>query len=619
MALRRKSSIAGMQQQSRPLLKFDDDKAFLHQDGLDLIHKAKGPIYPIILMGDGRAGKSYLASRFLNVEEVFISSDSAESVTEGIDVVMCPMFQLMQGLEGVDATADAAKPPEERMTAMVLDCEGGNNAMAAIRTLVNVFGILIGTEVLYVAGGSFSEASISNLGASLAARSLVKLGDGSKLQSPKLVFVVNKNTLKYKDDTLEKSLKTEQKDAGRRDNRNIILDTFSEREFNAIPLIGFPDFEDQITKLKQTIVKDARPLEVGGTAVKGEQLCGLLQLIVEQMSTMNEVSFPSMSRYVIFEGFLKPLAERLSKEAEEKLPELTDYDPELEKKDPRPAAVESFSAQVAHISETSLVEEGKQFLIDRITAHWDNMHTINEAMGTQTKETKTETKEIFGAEKKVPVGGKGLLAKVQLKQQTVRVETRTVIFNKKGEMREEPWVDSGRTAMRIVETAFQNFSKEVPSVFGRLGKKSPSVFQTIISFGGKFQERRCIVKEGHLIWWDQDRIKTPDHEVSGAINLLINHAAVEEDPDSQFTFTIKPSPKVGKWNDPASFSGGHNRELTFSVEGMDKSREAWVDAIRKNIKFAETASAQLGEDRVRKEVQNKMPTLAQALWGAQTR
>jgi len=596
--------------ESKPLLKFTDEKAFLHADGLDMIRKVNGPIYPIILMGDGRAGKSYLASRFLNVDEIFETSDSADSVTEGIDVVIAPLSQMKRGLDFPEGT-------DEDMNVMVLDCEGGNNAMAAIRTLVNVFGILIGTEVIYVAGGAFSEASISNLGASLAARSLIKTGEG-RLQAPHLVFVVNKNTLKYKDDTLEKSLTTEQKDQGRRENRGIILDTFQNRHFHAIPLMGFPDFEDHITKLKTTIVNDARPLVLGGSNVpiKGEQLCGLLEMITEQMESMNEVSLPSMSRYVIFEGFLKPLANKIVKEGAKHIPTIDDYFPDFDSKDPRQACLLEYDKEAAHISEAALVQEARDHLNTTLTLEWDKMKLINEAMGEQTKETRTETKEILGAQKKVPVGGRGLLAKVQLRQQTVRVQTRTVIINKRGDVNEQDWVDSGSTHMRIVETSFQSFSQNVPVLFGKLFKKSPSLFQTVFSLGGKFQERSCIIKEGHFVWWDSEKIKTPDHEVSGAINFLINHAQIVEDTENAFQFTIKPSDKVGKWADPTSFSGGNNREMTFSCEGSDKSRSQWVEAVRKNIDFAELAYAQIGEGRIKSEVGNKTPTLAQALWGA---
>merc|ERR1719277_1249009 len=118
------------------------------------------------------------------------------------------MNKLLAETPGFEADADDAEP----LHMLVLDCEGGNNAMAAIRTLVNVFGIVMGIEVVFVAGGSFSEAALQNLGASLAARSLIRLDSASSLPDQRLIFVVNKTTLNYDQDTLEKTLRAEQID-----------------------------------------------------------------------------------------------------------------------------------------------------------------------------------------------------------------------------------------------------------------------------------------------------------------------------------------------------------------------------------------------------------------------
>merc|ERR1719210_1626957 len=120
---------------------------------------------------------------------------------------------------------------------------------------------------------------------------------------------------------------------------------------------------------------------------------------------MNEVSFPSMSRYVIFESFLKPLAQSILREASKQIPKLTDYDADFDSKDPRQAAIQKFDAESAHIAESSLVDEARSLITDSLDMQWDQMKQVNEAMGDQTQETRTETKEILGAIKKVPVGG----------------------------------------------------------------------------------------------------------------------------------------------------------------------------------------------------------------------
>eukprot|EP00913_Durusdinium_trenchii_P024877 g23351.t1 len=72
---------------------------------------------------------------------------------------------------------------------LVMDCEGGNNAMAAIRTLVNVFGLLLGSQVVFVANGMATEQALQTLGMSLAARSLVRLEEGTQLPTQDSVLV----------------------------------------------------------------------------------------------------------------------------------------------------------------------------------------------------------------------------------------------------------------------------------------------------------------------------------------------------------------------------------------------------------------------------------------------
>lgn len=599
---------------SSPLLKFRDDRAFLHEDGLAAIDRLPGLVYPVILMGDGRAGKSYLASRLLGLEEAFVSSDSAEPVTEGIDCVVFPMAKLLGGTPGFEK--EAAQAAKEQMHMLLLDCEGGNNAMAAIRTIVNVFGTVIGTEVVFVAGGCFSEAALQNLGACLAARSLIKLETGSRLPEQRLVFVVNKNTLRYDSETLEKALKSEQADRGRHENRQLVLQSFSERRFFSIPLIGTPSFEDSIAALRDAVLRDMRPLKMGGLLVRSSQLSSLLQLIVSEMRNMNEISFPSMSRCVVLDGFLRPIAKKLFAEAQKGLATLADYDERLDAKDPRMAKLAAFDREAAHITDKAMVSEAREELETQLASEWAKVRQINDALGGQTKDTCTETQEIPTMTSRIPLGGRGLLSKVTLMQQTVRLETRTKITKKDGAVVYTEWEASGLPAQRIVESAFHNFSTAVPSLMGALLKKSPSILKTVVTFGaGVFQERMCVVKEGHILWWDKEKTTKDDQEVSGAINFLINKAVCEVDPESPNIFVIRPSQPSG-WSDAASFSGGARRELIFNVLGSQYTREQWVAAVRRNIVFADLAAEQLGVDRLKSEVGCGIPLLYQATYNA---
>merc|ERR1719204_940151 len=178
----------------------------------------------------------------------------------------------------------------------------------------------------------FSEAALQNLAATLAARSLVK-NDASGLRLPpqKLVFVVNKTTLKYDADTLDKALCAEQKDPSRRENRELVMSAFAEqdRSFIPIPMIGTEHVEDQVACFRRTVLEDRRPLELGGAKVRAAQLVSLLHVVFDEMDKMAEVNFPSMGRCIIVDGVLRPLANRLLDEAERACPSLDDYDPAL--------------------------------------------------------------------------------------------------------------------------------------------------------------------------------------------------------------------------------------------------------------------------------------------------
>mmetsp|Transcript_152230 Transcript_152230/g.268792 ORF Transcript_152230/g.268792 Transcript_152230/m.268792 type:complete len:121 (-) Transcript_152230:14-376(-) len=115
-----------MSGKSVPLLKFDtNEKGRLADEGLNLIKGVSGPICPVIFIGDGRGGKSYLASRIAGDEESFTSSDSAEPVTEGIDVVFRSVSKVLE------EAGEKVEPSRKDEQLLILDCEGGNNAMVS--------------------------------------------------------------------------------------------------------------------------------------------------------------------------------------------------------------------------------------------------------------------------------------------------------------------------------------------------------------------------------------------------------------------------------------------------------------------------------------------------------
>ncbi|CAE7457924.1 rha-1 [Symbiodinium pilosum] len=202
--------------------------------------------------------------------------------------------------------------------------------MAAIRTLVNVFGLLLGSQVVFVANGMATEQALQTLGLSLAARSLLRLDDSCKLPEQELVFVVNKNTLRYEGSALEKILEQKFDDPGRQELRDTVRSCFPDRSFFTVPLLGMPAFDESVRALRSHLVTRRKPLEMGGVFVGGRHLAGVMELVVAEVKKSQQVNVPSMNRYVIYEGFLMPLVQDLTDFAQSQLPELSDYDPALE-------------------------------------------------------------------------------------------------------------------------------------------------------------------------------------------------------------------------------------------------------------------------------------------------
>lgn len=593
---------------SVPLLKFDkSEKGILADEGLNLIKAVSGPVCPVIFIGDGRGGKSYLASRLAGDDEAFTSSDSAEPVTEGIDVVIRPVSAILEELgEKVD-------PSRKDEQLLILDCEGGNNAMAAIRTLVNVFGIIIGTQVVFVSSGMASEQALQTLGASLAASSILDLKI-SELPKRGLLFVVNKNTLRYEDDALEKMLEVKEgMDEGRADVRKSILANFEDvnRKFFAVPIKGMPNFEPAVASIRKAVLDTRVPLTMGGVTVVGPSLAGLLDKIVGEMRKQNEVSFPSMTKFVVYDGFLIPTADRMVKKAtDEQFPKLDDYVDNLDKLDPRKDILQAFEKEVAYIGDEKLIVDAKRYLQEKLDTHWELVAARNKAFGEEVKSMETETREVAAEQNMGPIGGKGLLRRVVVTMQNMRIESRPLIYRRKGgEPERGTWTDTGTETTRIKESAFEVYGV-LPVLRGHLSKRSPNLVRKAMKVAGMHaQDRKCILKDAHFLWWEPDKF-AGKNEAAGCINFLINRATCTVDENNPTSFIIKPASPEG-WKDTTSFTGNKDRQFWFDASDKEINCEEWVRALKAHIDFANQAYEQLGEEKIINQVGIFKPNLAQ--------
>jgi hypothetical protein len=346
-----------------------------------------------------------------------------------------------------------------------------------------------------------------------------------------------------------------------------------------------------------------------GTPVGPSALAGLLELIVQEIRTANEVSFPSMHRFVILNGFLIPLAEQMAKDAEEKMPRLQDWDGDLESKNPTFEVLQEFDSKASHIKHKNLVSEGRGLLESKVERAWEEVRRANNVFGDQVKgDVQTETREVQVESKLGPIGGRGLLRKVAVTMQTMRIESRAVIHRKRGGDPElGPWMDTGSVTTRILEDAFEVYAM-LPVLKGKLKKNSPNVLRQVMALAGmNVQVRACILKDGHFLWWEPDKLNSKDgSQASGCINLLINRAAVSLEKNG--VFVIKPD---GGWRDCSAFSGGEQRAFYFDASDCEVSAEKWVKAIDQHVQFANKAKEQLGEQKMFEQVGNFKPTLAQ--------
>lgn len=271
-----------------PLLKFEgkEERPVLCQEGLDLICTLPGPVMPVAFVGDGRSGKSYLASKVIGREGAFETDDSCEAVTEGIDIAVV-----------------YSHPGH----ILVMDCEGGNNAMSASHTIVTVVGALIATCLAFVTDGKASEAAIEALARMLEERSLIKCDGTGTLHAQRLLFVVNQNRLKYGDDAFEKILKSNH-GIERKEVRGLIADAYPEdrRSFHTVPSDHTKNFDEHWQKLHDAVIDAATPLKMGKLWMSGLQVQDMIKQIHLELLKHGKVSLPSLHRHVILDSWLKP-------------------------------------------------------------------------------------------------------------------------------------------------------------------------------------------------------------------------------------------------------------------------------------------------------------------------
>jgi hypothetical protein len=424
-----------------PLLKFDSDgeKPHLQEDGLAALSAVPPPIRVVTLVGDGRCGKSTLASKLIGDEAaVFPVGDTGESVTVGIDLCIMPK----EGSEG---------------TLVVLDCEGGNNPAAAIRDAVDVVATLVSTLVVQVVWGQMSEGQLMQIGQALANRDRLLRGATAKLHAQDLMFVVNGCHLNYAPDHLNQTFLEVHAGASsaRNELRAQIKKAYSKISFITIPSFHSAACGTKIESWRRDVNDCCAPLSLVGSRLSGAQAVEMLRAAVHELRDQGAVPIPSVFRRVIYDNFLMPMVATSYAEYESSLPDFADgeYRPLL--LDTRSELMRAFDKETQNFSHNQFsnefIIEARKKLEELVEVAWTRAIAQNMAIGEQDRDVSTESEVRYSHTEERVVGSKrtcwivGKEKKVVEPATVFKLWTRTRVLKKNGQTAYSEWAPSSHT------------------------------------------------------------------------------------------------------------------------------------------------------------------------------
>ena len=273
---------------SEKIFSFADGHLQFHEDGLQLFEEARD-LQVIAILGDGRAGKSHLGNAIL-LRDAFPTADGGAAMTEGIDVAL-----------------------EGNMLAM--DCEGLNNALAPSRFQTSVIGAALASTLVFVVDGKLSEAGLNMLSGIIAEMQLLH-----KKMTTRLVLVVNKCTLDYEPQSLEKALESTHGLVGSRDS---IKSAFLDRHFVTVPFD--PSFTSENYRRKITELRKLLALP-HGISFSGRQLSAMIRdLAIQQRDGFCDM--PSLHQHIT-QTYLESQVNLILQNFSDTIPEPVEYDPD---------------------------------------------------------------------------------------------------------------------------------------------------------------------------------------------------------------------------------------------------------------------------------------------------
>jgi hypothetical protein len=422
-----------------PLLKFDaseNDKPHLCEAGVNALASLPPPVSVVTLLGDGRCGKSTLASRLIDDERlVFPVGDTGAAVTEGIDMCIVPRGGVAEG------------------SLVVLDCEGGNNPTGVIRGAVDLVAMLASTLTVQVVWGQMSEGQLLQIGQGIATRDRLLLGNtptSQRLPSQQLLMVVNGCHLRYSSDQLNKTFLEVHTgtSAARNELRANIKKTFKSINFHTVPPEKDFSYLSQLESLRTAVSEQCCPAALSGVRLSGAQITEMLKSIVSELRLAGSVPVPSVFRHVIYDHLLKPLVNQLMATFKQSLPDLSDGEFRPMLPDTRHDAMTAFDKETSELTHHDLVGEAREDLRKRADVAWQRVMDQNEAIGEQDRDVSTESEMRYSHTEERVVSWKrscwvvGKKTPVVENTNVFRVWTRTRVLKKNGMVAYSDWAPS---------------------------------------------------------------------------------------------------------------------------------------------------------------------------------
>jgi hypothetical protein len=300
-------------------------------------------------------------------DEVFRVGDSMTPVTEGMEIHI-------------------ARPSWSSAPVAFVDCEGGNNALATSRTVVNVLGGAVATVLVFVTCGLLTEAALETLG-----RTVAEMQFRGKRVPPKLVLVVNQTRLEFTDDPLEQALSLSTSSGGS-ELRSELSRVFppGQRTFIAIPdKQARPDaFRTATSRLAAAVAHD--PLAVAGVNFDGKDATCLLEECVRALQN-GPVELPSMHRLVL-DRHLAQITAELMKQYLAGLPTPDAYVKDLASLNQQRKVLQQFDERTQQVDAPEAVGDARRKLQQKLETAWGHVEQRNTDLGRQTKETRAEWK-----------------------------------------------------------------------------------------------------------------------------------------------------------------------------------------------------------------------------------